>query len=152
MLMAKKLKGIVSWHVYNEKEKRDVINYFEKIGRGEHPEPLQILTNLFKTHEEREKATFEIQRTVEESRLIIDNEEKKIILQVALEDVEALLRAFRLFLVDNKVAAKEIMRIKISKKEYSLLGFNQQYKQFQRLMEKKTGVKVEPIRGEYRFA
>jgi len=152
MLMAKKLKGIVSWHVYNEKEKRDVINYFEKIGRGEHPEPLQILTNLFKTHEEREEATFEIQKTVEESRLIIDNEEKKIILQVALEDVEALLRAFRLFLVDNKVAAKEIMRIKISKKEYSLLGFNQQYKQFQRLEEKKTRVKIEPIRGEYRFA
>lgn len=137
MKIVKKLKGVISWHFYRDDEMQGVIKQIMDFTEGKQDEPLKVLTNLFKGTEGDEIADLYLITSQDENRMYIDNEQKKLIINIRYEDLDSFISCVQLFLKDKKVSTKEMIRIMISKKEYSLLGFNQQYKRFIRIAEKR---------------
>ncbi len=148
MKIVKKLKGIISWHFYNDDEINSVIETVLAISENRQTDSLPLLTNLFKGTDGDEIADFYIITGQEENRLYIDNEQKKIILNVQVGDLVNFITVMQSFLKDKRTPCKEIIRIMISKKEYSLQGFNQQYKRFIKKDKKKTEEKKEQTKTE----
>lgn len=137
MKIVKKLKGVISWHFYRDDEMRETIKQIMDFTEGKQDEPIKVLTNLFKGTEGDEIADLYLITSQDENRMYIDNEQKKLIINVRFEDLEAFISCIELFLKDKKVSTKEMLRFMIAKKEYSLCGFNQQYKRFIRIAEKR---------------
>ena len=130
MKIVKKLKGIISWHFYNDDEIKSVIETVLALTDNKDNGSIPVLTNLFKGTDGDEIAEFYLITGQEENRLYIDNEQKKLILNVTFQDLEQFINVVQSFLKDKKTPCKEMIRIMIAKKEYSLQGFNQQYKRY----------------------
>ena len=147
MNIVKKLKGIISWHFYKDDEMRSVINLIMDFTDGKTDASIPVLTNLFKGSDGDEIAEFFIISSQDENRLYIDNEQKKLILNIRFDDLENVIKVMEGFLKDKKVPMKEIIRIMISKKEYSLQGFNQQYKRYLRVPKNKKAENGESVKN-----
>ncbi|MCQ2910614.1 MAG: hypothetical protein MJ244_00340 [Clostridia bacterium] len=138
MKIVKKLKGIISWHFYNDDEMKSIIETVLALIDNKDEGSIPVLTNLFKGSDGDEIAEFYIITGQEENRLYIDNEQKKLILNVTYEDLPKFVAVIQEFLKNKRVPTKEIINIMIAKKEYVLQGFNQQYKRYLKKEKKKT--------------
>ena len=136
MKIVKKLKGIISWHFYKDEEMKSIINLIMDFTDGKLDSSIPVLTNLFKGSDGDEIAEFFIISSQDENRLYIDNEQKKLILNIKFDELENVIKTMESFLKDKRTPMKEIVRIMIAKKEYSLQGFNQQYKRYLRVPKK----------------
>ena len=136
MKIVKKLKGIISWHFYNDNEMKSVLKTVLDFMDGKADEPMPVLTNMFKGSSGDEIAEFYIISGQEENRLYIDNEKKKLILNIKFDDLEKFINVVEGFLKDKRTPTNEMIRIMIAKKEYVLQGFNQQYKRYLRRPKK----------------
>ena len=79
MKIVKKLKGIISWHFYNDDEIKSIIETVLALLDNKEAESIPVLTNLFKGSDGDEIGEFYIITGQEENRLYIDNEQKKLI-------------------------------------------------------------------------
>ena len=138
MKIVKKLKGIISWHFYNDDEMKSIIETVLALIDNKDEGSIPVLTNLFKGSDGDEIAEFYLITGQEENRLYIDNEQKKLILNVTYDDLEKFITVLQKFLKNKRISTEEMIKIMIAKKEYVLQGFNQQYKRYIKKDKKKA--------------
>lgn len=137
MKIVKSQKREIGVHFYVDREMESKIRCVWDCLNGETLKPIRILTNMFKGSAGDEWADLYITVSGQENRLYIDNEKKEMTLNIMYDDVESFLECLELFLADKRVGKKEMLRLFISKKEYSLMGYNQQHKKYERIAQKR---------------
>lgn len=130
MKIVKKLKGVISWHFYNDDEINLVMETVLNLAEGNADATVPVLTNLFKGSDGDEVTNLYLITSQDENRLYIDNEQKKLILNIRFEDLTKVITVMQGFLKDKKTPTADMLQIFIAKKEYMLVGFNQQYKRW----------------------
>lgn len=130
MKIVKKLKGVISWHFYNDDEINLVMETVLSLSEGNSDTSVPVLTNLFKGSDGDEVTNLFLITSQDENRLYIDNEQKKLILNIRFEDLTKVITVMQGFLKDKKTPTTDMLNIFIAKKEYMLVGFNQQYKRW----------------------
>ena len=130
MKIVKKLKGVISWHFYNDDEINLVMETVLSLSEGNAGATVPVLTNLFKGTDGDEVTNLYLITSQDENRLYIDNEQKKLILNIRFEDLTKVITVMQGFLKDKKTPTADMLQIFIAKKEYMLVGFNQQYKRW----------------------
>ncbi len=128
MKIVKKLKGIISWHFYNDEEVKSVLNAILDCTNNKEESSLPVLTNLFKGSDGDEIGELFIIASQDENRMYIDNEKKKIIINIRFEDLESSIDSISKMIRKNQVSTVSVMQMMIAKKEYVLQGFNQQFR------------------------
>jgi len=130
MKIVKKMKGAISWHFYNDREINSVLEQIHEISKGNECIPVKTFTNLFKGDEGNTEGEFYIAISNSKSRLFIEGLENKITLFVNIEVLENLILGLQSFIDDKKIYKKEFMELIVSKKDFILVGFNQQAKKY----------------------
>ena len=129
MKIVKKLKGIISWHFYNDEEVKSVLAAILDCANGNMESAMPILTNLFKGSDGDEIGELYIIASQDENRMYIDNEKKKIIINIRFADLESTIDSVSKMIRKEQVSTISVLDLMmIAKKEYVLQGFNQQFR------------------------